>query len=225
MMSLTEQMDGHAERMYALVTARITALGDLAVKLQDARLKAVQADTAQARLDELLEGERQLDRLRHDLDAEESDAQAKKAAVRRHAALMRPLENGYGYAVQFPKQIWDSFQAVLQQLPADERKSVRAINLTKGEYSADNFVPAMEGPLFDGDAPVPLGVALASMMEPPMVFPKQESPLHSVFLDDVFPRIEKALAAVEQAADERLKSLFDQRMAVVKDVLEEADRK
>jgi hypothetical protein len=213
------EMNSHEERMYQLVTERMRAIGELQKAAEETRGLAIKNQASLDRLAAFDEAIHQLDNMRRDADKRRREIEAKRDSMRLKAEWVQPIINGFGYPGQFPKQPWDGFYALLSYLPAEQRKAIFDLSLTDDEIESPTVNPGREEPN-DGarTGPMTLGQWLFDAA-PRWNYPKQFTPLHNRFVDDVFPRITAALTVAEDQFNKALSAAFDEKMQTVQGLL------
>lgn len=213
------EMASHQERKNDQIMAYMRLLGDLQEQAERTRAQAIKNEANISRLTAFNDAINQLDVMRQQMDAKAREIKQDKAALKVKASWVKPIENGFGYPHQFPKQPWDGFQAVLDYLPAEQRKAIHSLAITGDERTADNLVNATGLPCVDmPDEVTTLGNMTAYLIRRGD-YPRQMSPLHNVFNDDVFPKIKAALAAAEVQFAKDLDAAVADKMKTVQELL------
>lgn len=212
-------MEDHQDRKFQLVTERMRAIGELHRMAEETRGLAIKNNSSESRLAALNAGINQLDQMRQVIDVKYREIKTSREVLKLECTWVKPLENGYGYPAQFPKRAWDAFQALLGYIPANERKAIRLLPIGEDERAEENFANASSHPVCGADCRIDSLGGLIQWLLSRSDYPRQGSPLHNRFVDDVFPRIKAALKSAEEQFAKDLDEAFGEKAKVVESML------
>lgn len=220
---MIDQLIGHHERMFQLVTDRIRAIADVAKTAAEIRRTDVGTAKDQVKLAALEEALWQLHDLRQSLSVREVQIHRTLDNARRMAEAARPIENGYGYPLQYPKHTWDAFMSLFNTIPVETRMKIREIRVPPEAFNPGDFsrTQGVEFPWLESSTTTTFGRALSWMIEN-ITYPMQATVMHSILIDNVFPKIREAAQIQEVELEKKLKETYDDKLKIIKEMAEQS---